>query len=205
MARITLLQHWEELEAKIATFKEGQINRFFETNFKPEKLYICNRIGEIKEFPVLKFNVKYEGIQLPYRYLKTPKTIDVERLKIYYETIQIAKPIILIVYKTDYGAEGAEQYDKINETFVFEPSRLEERAKELKELFAPREGYTPCKYCGKQVQTENMIESTIIGRGRKQVWSSWKGRYESKACVTKEQYKFCSKQCAAYEQMSREG
>jgi hypothetical protein len=205
MARITLLQRWEELETKIATFKEAQINRFFETNFKPEKLYLCSQIGEIKEFPVIKFNVKYEGVRLPCHYLKRPTTVDVEGLNSYYEEIQNAKPIILVGYKTDYGAEGSEAYDKINGTFAFEPSYLEERAKELKELFAPREGYSPCRYCRKQVPTDSLIEETIIGRGRKTVWNSWKGIYENKACVTKERLKFCSGQCAANEQMSREG
>lgn len=63
----------------------------------------------------------------------------------------------------------------------------------------------PCRYCRKQVPTDSLIEETIIGRGRKTVWNSWKGIYENKACVTKERLKFCSGQCAANEQMSREG
>lgn len=68
-----------------------------------------------------------------------------------------------------------------------------------------REGNFWCSYCRKQYPITQKVSRTIIGRDRKQVWNSWKGRYEDKACVTQTSMDFCSGQCAGYEQMSREG
>ncbi len=68
-----------------------------------------------------------------------------------------------------------------------------------------REGNFWCGYCRKQFPLAQKVTSNIIGRGRKQVWNSWKGRMEDKACVTTTMMEFCSGTCAGNEQMSREG
>ena len=52
-----------------------------------------------------------------------------------------------------------------------------------------------CTYCGKEVTPNDIVYRVIFGRSRK----------NGKAVVTKEKLHFCSKECAAYEQMSREG
>jgi len=62
-----------------------------------------------------------------------------------------------------------------------------------------------CSRCRKEILVSQSITKTIIGRGRKQVYDSWKKKYVNKACVTKESMIFCSDSCYSCEQMSREG
>ncbi len=68
-----------------------------------------------------------------------------------------------------------------------------------------RDGNFWCSYCKKQFPIAQKVTDNIIGRGRKQVWNSWKGRMEDKACVTTTMMDFCSGTCASHEQMSMEG
>lgn len=203
MARKTLLQTWNELDYRAKEIEREKIKSFFSQNYQPSKVYYCSRLGDINECEVIGFLARFPNISRPYSN-KYPTRLQVEDFEKYVKSIETADYKIHVLYQTDLGS-GNLEYSKFSDNWAFHVSELEEKAKENKEKYAPREGYSPCRHCGKQVPTDNLIEETIIGRGRKQVWNSWKGRYDSKAYVTKEPLKFCSKQCAAHEQMSREG
>ena len=66
--------------------------------------------------------------------------------------------------------------------------RIEKLQREYDEKYAPREGYTPCAYCGKQTPNNKLIRRDIYTHG---------GIHKTKC--------FCSNQCADNEQMAHEG
>lgn len=74
---------------------------------------------------------------------------------------------------------------------------MEKKTKRWIELYKPREGYTACAYCGKQVPIEKVVKHKIIGRG-------WDER-RHKQVVTEQIMEFCSGECAFNEQCAREG
>ena len=123
----------------------------------------------------------------------------------FFERIENSEKILFVEYK-DFGS-GAYRYNEIipEKGIAFNEIDLKEISERRNNLYAPKEGHTACAYCNKQTPNDQLIESRIIGLGRKQVWNSWKSRYENKACVTEEKLKFCSGTCAGNEQMSREG
>jgi hypothetical protein len=203
MERKTLLQSWNDLEHRIKEIEREKIKSFFSQNYQPSKVYYCSRLGDINECEVMGFFTRFTNVSRPYSNRK-PTRLQVEEFEKYVKSLETADYKILVLYRTDSGT-GNLEYDKFTGNWAFQPSELEEKAKENKEKYAPREGYSPCQYCGKQVPTESLIKAKIIGRGRRQVWNSWKGRYEDKACITEAYLSFCSDQCATNEQMSREG
>ncbi len=110
-----------------------------------------------------------------------------------------------------YTTSGAVKVDDIfkkfhtslNEAIAESEKRIEKLKSE--QALLDTGNYIRCQRCTKVVATTESKTSVIIGRGRKQVWNSWKGRMEDKACVTQTSMVFCSGECAAHEQMSREG
>lgn len=95
------------------------------------------------------------------------------------------------------GKIGVEYFDS------FEPLREEVEKAQYENVLRP--GNFRCCRCRKQFPESQKVSQRIFGRDRKNVWNSWKGRYESKACVTETMMDFCSGTCAENEQMSREG
>ena len=210
MKKETLSQQWDALMQKLEDIEKSDIDKFFETNYKPEGFFKVEPSGNIKKIEVKDFNIRYciDGKPIFPPFLnkgKKPSSQLVSGLLRYIENIQKCEKRIGVVYK-DFGV-GAYEYEDITKEkgLSFNRTDLELEAEQRREMYAPREGYSPCQYCRKQVPTESMISSIIIGRGRSQVWNSWKGVYESKACVTRERLMFCSSKCAGNEQMSREG
>jgi hypothetical protein len=205
MARKTLLQSWNELINRIKEIEKEKLKSFFSQNSQPSKVYYCSHLGDISECDVIGFVPRFININRPSIYSNSkPTRLQVEELERYVESIETEDYKIHVLYTTDLGT-GNLEYDKFTDNWAFHPSELEEKARENKEKYAPREGYSPCQHCGRQVPTENLIKAKIIGRGCRQVWNSWKRQYENKACITEAYLSFCSNQCAAHEQMSREG
>lgn len=66
-------------------------------------------------------------------------------------------------------------------------------------------GHTMCTYCKKIVPDSEIVESNIIFQSSRQKYDHRKGRHIWQKYVAEEKMKFCSKQCADNEQMSREG
>lgn len=210
MAKITLQQKWDDLIAQSKIIKTCDINQFFESHPKPEALFKVDNVGNIKQIEITDFSVFYrngkQNIYPPYLDKgKRPTNLLVIQLAEYLEIIQKCEKSIYVGYK-EFGSGAYNYFDILVEKGIaFQASELEQESKRRNELYAPREGFTACQYCRKQVPTESMVEHSIIGRGRKQVWNSWRNQYESKSCVTTERMKFCSGKCAGNEQMSREG
>lgn len=164
----------------------------------------------IKEIQItgsqLGYIVEGRNIYPPYydKAKRPSKNVIISYLE-YIESIKTAQQIAYINYR-DMGSGAFKYIDLINEPhFAFNESDLKEESERLKSIYGPKENHIACGYCGKQTPDEKLVHSTIIGRGRKEVWNSWKSRYENKACVTHEPMKFCSGTCASNEQMSREG
>lgn len=208
--RITLTEQLQQIIAEENRIKEEHLIEFWKSNEMPKKLFATNRIGTIREIEVLGSDIDYQKdcIRLFSPYYdesKRPTKILVSEYLEYVEKIKTAEQIIYVRYK-DSGTGCYKYSDLLKEPrLAFNESDLKEESERLKELFAPKENHTACGYCGKQTPNDKLISSTIIGRGRKEVYNSWKGRWESKACVTHEPMKFCSGDCAGSEQMSREG
>lgn len=211
MRRITLTERWNCLKSQAKIIGESHLNEFFKDKEKPTHLFKVDRIGEVKSLNIIGFHVVYvdennRRICEPYIYEgKNPTRLLVSELECYIETIKNANRQFFVDYK-DIGTTAC-NYDEILPVkwLAFSATDLDETAKQNRELYAPREGYQACTYCGIQTPINEMIEETIIGRGRNSVWNSRKGKFEYKACITKEKMKFCSGKCAGNEQMSREG
>jgi len=210
MKKLTLTEQLHQLISEESRIKAIHLEEFWSKNHEPQKLFKVNRIGEIKEIEITGSHVGYvftdRNIWAPhYDKDKRPSKNLVAAYWEYVENIKTAEQVIYIDYR-DMGSGCFKYIDLINEPhFAFNESDLKEESERLKGIYAPKENHTACGYCGKQTPDDKVVTSTIIGRGRKEVWNSWKGRYENKSCTTHEQMKFCSGTCAGNEQMSREG
>lgn len=212
MAKVTLQQQWDGLIAQMELIETQHINQFFETFEKPEALFQVGHKGDIEQIKVEGFTVRYlNGERTMYRpYLdngKRPKKVQIDDLYRYVELMANSDRYILVDYQRSNGLKVAYKWLEIlpEKGLAFHVSDLEAESNRRRELFAPREGYSPCAYCRRQVPNESLVKHRIIGRGRKPVWNSWKNKWEDKACITEQDLMFCSGTCAAHEQMSREG
>ncbi len=138
----------------------------------------------------------------------------VDSIIAYFNRLQASekKSVLFLVRRKDgtlNTSSGIRMENVDGKRYAFNREDLEEAAIQKKEeyerLYKPREGYTACQYCKKQVPNDKLVKRRIIGRGLKRVYNSWKGRFENKAVVTQEDMHFCSGECALNEQMSREG
>lgn len=84
-------------------------------------------------------------------------------------------------------------------------AECQRRMERYETYYKPREGYTACTYCQKQVPNNRVVYKTIIGIGLKRVYDSLHGRWINKKVVTTQRLPFCSGECAYNEQCSREG
>ncbi len=198
-------QQWDEAQLILNSKKEAFINETFNGKDKHNVVYEADAKGiNAIEISSIKVHAKVEP-----SYYKKPTAKDIAALWDYIEAFENTEKEIFIHYTRKYEAyssSGAFKLSQIGEgRLSFYHDDLIPIHKELNEKYAPRDGYSPCAYCRKQVPNETLIKKKIIGRGRKQVWNSWKSRYESKACITEEYLEFCSATCAGHEQMSREG
>ena len=210
MAKITLIEQLNQLICLEESIKHSHQEDFFKENDKPKRLFKIDNIGNIKEIELTKFSIGYiengRNIYAPYfDKEKRPSKQLIEVFNEYIEKIKITTPTIYVNYK-DFGS-GAYKFNEITpeKGLAFNPEDLKMESERRNEIYAPKENHTACAYCGKQTPNDKLVNKNIIGRGRKQTWNSWKGRYEDKACVTETMLSFCSGTCAGNEQMSREG
>ena len=182
--------------------------------------------SEIKEIPKAFYDVSSNGTIIVktitgmsyhnrkyFSFNKRPTKIDVDKIKQYAEeTPVLTSDNIFFHYEKicfSYKTTGA---ISLPDSLLQFSSIIDAEAKsaEIKKIIEIEEallqnGHTRCARCRKVVPNSEVVTSNIIGRGRKQVWNSWKNRYEDKACVTQTPMKFCSGTCAAHEQMANEG
>lgn len=210
MKKLNLTEQLQQLLSEESRIKDQHREEFWQDKQEPEKLFQVNRLGVIREIQItgnhLGYIVEDRNIYPPYcdKEKRPSKNLIISYME-YIESIKIAQQIAYIDYR-DSGSGAFKYSDLVNEPhFAFVESDLKEESERLNSIYAPKENHTACGYCGKQTPDDKLVHDTIIGRGRKQVWNSWKSRYENKACVTHEPMKFCSGTCAGNEQMSREG
>lgn len=210
MKKTILIEQLQNLISEESRIKDLHLEEFWKENKEPEKLFQVNRLGVIKEIQItgnhLGYLVDGRNIYPPYydKKKRPSKSLIIAYFE-YVENIKTAKKVAYINYR-DNGSGAFKYNDLITEPhFTFNESDLKEESERLKSIYGPKDNHTPCGYCGKQTPNDKIINSTIIGRGRKEIWNSWKRRYENKAVVTHEPMKFCSGTCAGNEQMSREG
>lgn len=205
--RITLADKWLLLEKEEKQINETKVTEFFKDKEKPAKLFNVNWDGTIIEEADVEYcDPCYDIAFKPYLYDKKPTRVMVQMYEEYVVAIQEAKEYDIFLHYRRMNASGTVRYSNLyKEGWAFKADDLVEIAEKRKEAYAEKVGYTACSYCRRQVPTDKMIKATIIGRGRKQVWNSWKNRYESKAYVTRNEMLFCSKEHAAYAQMANEG
>lgn len=210
MAKPTLIEQLEQIKLKEIEIKETHLSDFFKTIEMPNQLFKITHIGDIKEIELQGFSIGYiENQRLIYApYIekgKRPSKVFIEEYSNFLERIEKAEKVLYVNYK-DFGS-GAYKYDEIipSKGLAFNKIDLKDESNRRNELYAPKENHTACSYCKKQTPNDKLIEKTIIGRGRKDVYNNYKNRWESKACVTEDKLKFCSGICAGNEQMSREG
>lgn len=199
-----LIDQWEEIKSII----EDKVIAFIqEQKDLPKVFYEVTPNGQFKEFPILKV-VHFNSNQSLYYSGKKPTREDIRRIQGYYYNLELDTKNFRFQYDHAGNSRSLQQIEEYNNLFL-DKAVAESKAKEITDRIAEEErlltnGHERCQRCRKVVPKEQIITHTIIGRGRKTVYNSWKNRYEDKACVTQEPMKFCSGECAAHEQMSRE-
>lgn len=216
MKKLTLTEEFRSIETQIEEYKKKEITKMLPET--PKEIFVIEGY-EIAKRPVVEAVISREGSgtfnQPAIKKRATRKAL--QEIKDWFEDFKDSpKRIVLhLKWKEYYGgststvSSGVDiaKMEKNGYSYTEEALKpaLKEKTDTYNKYYKPRDGHTPCQRCGRQTPSNELIESTIIGRGSKQVFNSWKRRYEHKACVTKERLKFCSPTCAAHEQMSREG
>jgi len=185
---------YDEALMLLDTKKTEYINHVFGED-KPTKFYRAD-ISSIVEYNINKILVR--GKKELYNNTKNIKTTDIERIKEYLLTFDTDDKTIFIDYSAPLNSDfftinGRYKLDEIfeNERMSLNKEDLFQIQKELAEKYAAREGYSPCKYCGKQTPNDKLIEGEIFCR-----------RFRMSV---KEKHKYCSGTCIGYDQMSQEG
>jgi hypothetical protein len=159
----------------------------------------------IVEYPVLSISPKLSR----YRPQLTSSRANKKLIEEMVDYVLNYKPIdVVVVFAIEHGTSGflfSELDSGQEKRIALNRESLVPIYEEHLSKYKPRENHFACRYCRVQTPNEKKFTSTIIGRDRKQVWNSWKGRYESKAYCTNETLDFCSPTCASHEQFSREG
>lgn len=197
---------FRKIENEIKEYEESLINFFanhenktiYELSFDKDK-YISVK------WDIQKISVFYGHNKNQPKINKRATDKDIKLIKEYFEEIKNTKCVIIyhVKNKDKYGvnSRGISHYDIDNKKYSFTENGLDDeiarKNKEYEEVYKPREGYTACAYCRKQVPNDRLIKKTIIGRG----WD----RIQQKQVVTREVLSFCSSECAFNEQCSREG
>lgn len=216
MKKKTLTEEFRSIEAQIKEYKDRKRKEMIPE--VPKKVFLIVGL-EIVERPIVGaeiYRAKHGSFNPPTIEKRATKKA-LQEIRDWFEDYKNSPKRVVLSLKWEESRSGYSStvstgidIDKMEEngySYTKEALKpaLTEKIDTYNKYYKPRDGHTPCQRCGRQTPSNELIESTIIGRGSNQVFNSWKGRYEHKACVTKERLKFCSPTCAAHEQMSREG
>lgn len=199
-----LIDQWNELQTLIEKKEQEFID---EQKGLPTEFYEVTPNGQLNARPVVKV-IHVNSSQYVNFIGKRPSQEDLRKLQNKYYTLVLDEKYLRFRYD-QYNSFGIDQVD--NKRLFIDRSLAEAKAKEITDRIVEEErllaggDHDRCQRCRKVVPKTQIVNHTIIGRGRKAVYNSWKNRYEDKAVVTHEPMKFCSGECAGYEQMSREG
>jgi hypothetical protein len=201
---MTLQQKWDSIKKLIEEKTESFI---LSIPNLPTVIYEVLPIGKLIEKPVVKV-IHYNNDQRLYFNGKKPNRGDVIRIESIYYNLILDEKYLRFRYDecNSYDMEQIKTYN-----LFLDKVQAEAKAKDITDRIIEEQillsggAHDRCQRCSRVVPKSQIVNHTIIGRGRKAVYNSWKNRYEDKAVVTQEPMKFCSGECAGNEQMSREG
>ncbi len=138
--------------------------------------------------------------------LGKPTRKDIEKIKKYLEELPEFKKDNIFIgfrYEEEWLCKGKPRISIIsgarklsdinkNERYSFDYKIIKERASENEKIYAPKEGYKPCRYCGRQRLPKDLKQATIISRSYDNPRSPLRNY-----CV--------DRSCASYDQMAHEG
>lgn len=189
----TLDIQWTELLVELESICKKHIHDYLAIRrFIPSKFYrISYRNYEIVECEIVDWFI-IESRAYP-RFKKKVTKNNIEDLKNYISKldINITEDKIFMKYRESESSSTLTIKEVINSKLTsFDKEDLIKHSEDLKEKFLPREGYAPCKYCGKQVPIDELVEHTIISR-----------QYQG----LRKTFKYCSDECGNCDQMGHEG
>ena len=97
-----------------------------------------------------------------------PTLVDIEKLQEF-----LANPVFessrIRACWVSGNISGSARYSDIgtDEFSAWEKDKLEPKLANMIEIYSPKEGYSPCAYCGKQRKPEDMMHGTIFSRNWK--------------------------------------
>lgn len=191
---MTLQKKWDEIKGLI----EERIEAFIISRKDlPAVIYEVRPNGQLIEKPVVKV-IHYNDGQRLYFTGKKPNREDIRRIESIFYNLVLDEKYLRFRYD-EYNSYSMEQIKTYNLFLDKEPA--EAKAKEIIDRIAEEErllanGHERCQRCRKVVPKSRIITDTIIGRSRNAF---------GKSIVTQTPMNFCSGECAAHEQMSREG
>lgn len=153
------------------------------------------RDGEyrVSKLEVVSYRVKFDNWMIRPIVKSRATPADVSRISEYYQSIKQSNATVAFTVKCDFSLREI-TLDSMGTSYFFSEAKASEIVKELNESYqhenAPKEGYTPCAYCGKQVPTESLYWRTILKRNL--------------SGLSKDKLGFCSSVCADRMQMAND-
>lgn len=199
--KLTVSQHWNQIEDEIEKVRELYLEQYFSDHEKPEYIYKLWGLGSISNLLVTGFSLGQINNWRPPMPKRLTK-VELQKLIDWKNKFIPDESWILVGYKEFYESGGSATgcYRLIEVTpdrnLSFKKDDLLDKQRGMIEKYGPKEGCSPCQRCRKQVLTETLLQRTIIGRSRNN---------RGEAIITNESMAFCSEECAAHEQWSREG
>ena len=191
-----LIDQWKQIELAIEKKQQAFIDQ---QEGLPTVIFQVQHNGVLKEIPVVKvIHLNYN--QRVYYSGKRPTKEEIRMIQGIYYNLVLSKEFIRLQYDNYNSYSMKEIEDNKMMFLVREPA--EKLSKEITDHIAEEErllavgNHERCQRCRKVVPKSQIIVDNIIGRSRNAF---------GKAIVTQTPMKFCGGQCAAHEQMSREG
>ena len=206
-------QIFREIESEIQNYEKGIIDSLMtEEEKKATHVYTYKFDREEEKYVIEEWDIDEIAIYYePYvgncpKINKRASERDIKSIQKYFSDIKEAdKEIRFFIIKRHklgkslYSTNLDDLRNGNEYTFTKEALMplIEHKNKEWVEYYKPREGYTPCAYCHKQVPNDKIIKREILTIGYDQ-------RLHKQVLVTLTK-DFCSGQCAFNEQCANEG
>lgn len=190
-----LIDQWNELQTLIEKKEQEFID---EQKGLPTEFYEVTPNGQLYERRVVEV-IHVNNDQYVNFSGKRPNREDLRNLQSKYYNLVLDAKYLRFRYD-EYNSYSLEQVD--NKRLFSDKSLAEAKAKEITDRIAEENrllaggDHDRCQRCRKVVPKTQIVNDTIIGRGRNAY---------GKSIVTQTAMKFCSGECAAHEQWSREG
>lgn len=201
--RMTNQQKWDKAQLVLDAQKSAYIDLYFEGEEKPTAVFRAET-NKIVKIDIGKITV---WCSKEPRCFKKPSNNDLLLLYEFIADFSKADKEIMLHYIEicpTYTCRGAFRMSEIknNERLSFVREALIPVQKELFEKYAPREGYKPCAYCGKQVPENTLVPYKIIFQDSRPSLTEKSGWHKF---VNEKTNMYCSKARGAYDQMAHGG